>query len=76
MTVISPGGDFLELILNWYKNKFLAGNIPVIKSPLFFLKGKRRRGEGRRGGERMREGTVTHVPRCARSHQNASKFVG
>ena len=23
----------------------------------------------------MREGTVTHVPRCARSHQNASKFV-
>ena len=22
----------------------------------------------------MREGTVTHVPRCARSHQNASKL--
>ena len=24
----------------------------------------------------MRKGTVTHVPRCVRSHQNASKFVG
>ena len=35
MTVISPGGDFLELILNCNKNKFLAGNIPVIKSSLF-----------------------------------------
>ena len=37
MTAISPGGDFLELILNCNKNKLLAGNIPVIKSPLSFF---------------------------------------
>ena len=37
MTVISPGGDFSELILNCNKNKFLAGNILVIKSSLFFF---------------------------------------
>ena len=48
MTVIFPGGDFLEFILNCNKNKFLAGNIPVIKSSLFevvvLVEERRRRG--------------------------------
>ena len=39
MTVIFPGGEFLEFIYNRNKNNSLAGNIPVIKKvPLrFFL---------------------------------------
>ena len=45
MTVISPGGDFLELILNC--NKILAGNIPVINGLLSFFLGV---GGGGRGG--------------------------
>ena len=50
MTVIFPGGDFWEFILNCIKNKFIAGNSCNKKSPLFFLGvGGGRREEG--GGE-------------------------
>ena len=55
MTVIFPGGVFLILFKNLIKNKFLAGNIPVIKSPLSFFLGVGGREEGGReeegGGE-------------------------
>ena len=37
MTVIFPGGDFSELMKNRKKNKFVAGNIAVIKSFLTFF---------------------------------------
>ena len=59
MTVIFPGGDFLEFILNRNKNKFLAGNIPVIKSSLFRFfvrwkgRGREEGGERRRGDNRL-----------------------
>ena len=59
----------LELIKTVIKNKFLAGNIPVIKSSLSFFwvwEG------GRRGGGR--EPTAVHLP-CARSHSNASMLA-
>ena len=46
MTVIFPGGDFLEFISKTVKNKFLAGNIPVIKVPTFLRKERERREEG------------------------------
>ena len=45
MTVIFPGGEFLELILNRNKNNSLAGNIPVIKRSSFLMG----RGGGRKG---------------------------
>ena len=55
MTVISPSGDFLELILNCRKNKFLVGNIPVIKKVPSLFSWCGREGGGRRevegGGE-------------------------
>ena len=39
MTVIFPGGEFLEFIFKTViKNKFLAGNIPVIKRSLLHFK--------------------------------------
>ena len=72
MTVIFPGGDFLEFIKHCNKNKFLAGNIPVIKSSLLFL--RRRRGEkgGGSGEEEGRQPTAVHLP-CARSHSHADQ---
>ena len=77
--VTSPGGDFLELILNC-KNKFLDGNMHVIKSPLSFSGWEGGRREERRGGRRRgwnipcnSLAVAMNVP-CATSHSNASKL--
>ena len=51
MTVIFPGGDFSELKKNRQKNKFIAGNIPVMKSSLLFFSGWK----GGKGGGRGEE---------------------
>ena len=64
MTVIFPGGEFLEFIKTVIKNKFLAGNIPVIKSSLLFFLCV----------GREREPIAVHLP-CARSHSNASMLA-
>ena len=63
MTVISPGGDFLNQYKTVMQNNSLDGNIPVIKSLLFCGGGREGRREGRGGG---REPTV---------HSNASKLA-
>ena len=81
MTVIFTGGDFFEFIKNCNKNKFIAGNIPVIKSPLFFFwvweggRREERRGGRRRGGNLPCNSLAVamNVP-CATSHSNASKL--
>ena len=73
MTVIFTGRRFFWFYLNCNKNKFLAGNNPVIKSSLFFL--LRWKARGRDGGERRRgENRLLCTLPCARSHANASKL--
>ena len=54
MTVIFTGGDFLILFKTVIKNKFFAGNIPVIKRSLFRV-GRGGGGGGGEGEERMEE---------------------
>ena len=85
MTVISPVVDFFWInIKTVIQNNSLAGNIHVIKSPLFFFSGCGREGGGRREerrGGRRRGGNIPcnslavalNLP-CATSHSNASKL--
>ena len=66
---VSNFGIYLKTVS---KNKFLAGNIPVIKSSLSFLFLVEEGGGEERGGGR--EPTAVHLP-CARSHSNASMLA-
>ena len=65
MSVTSPGVDVSELTKNVKQNNSLAGNVPVIKSPLSFFwvwEGGRR--EERRREEERWEHSVQFVGSC------------